>query len=93
MAGPIVFDVGSLRSRCAPTPGITRLRRRPEASATMARAGGACLSVGSSDDDDDSADGRAPVGHGHLLGGARRNRGKQIQPWRRPNHHVRNNPD
>jgi transposase-like protein len=24
-------------------------------------------SVGSSDDDDDLADGRAPVGHGHLL--------------------------
>src|SRR5215211_818500 len=47
------------------------LRRRPEASATLAvRA----WSVGSSDDADDLADGRAPVGRGHLLRGATRKR-------------------
>ncbi|MDF2744631.1 MAG: hypothetical protein K0S88_6009 [Actinomycetia bacterium] len=53
----------------------------------MARAGGAGLVGGSSGDDDDLADRRAPVGHGHLLGGATRKRARKSNHGVAPHGH------
>jgi hypothetical protein len=86
----MVFHAGSLTVAEPAHARLARLRRRPEASATMARAGCGGLVGGSSGDDADLADRRAPVGHGHLLGGATRKRARKSNHGVAPDGHHTN---